>query len=47
MQQQGNTGTLQGDQHYKYPPHNTQGQGQQTTEEQSNLQIQMPTYKLP
>ena len=46
MQQQRDTGTLLGDQHYKKPPYGTQGQGQQITKEQSNLQIQMPTYKL-
>ena len=30
----------------KNPPHGPQGQGQQTIKEGSNLQIQMPTYKL-
>ena len=47
IQQQGKTGTLQKDQHHKNSTHCTQRQGQQTSKEWGNLQIQMPTYKLP
>ena len=47
MQQQGNRGILQRDQHYKKHPHGTSRQRKQTKNEWDNLQIQMPTHKLP